>query len=637
MTKIRSKNKTDDVPSHKIELCDGDSVSGTSLEGIVRETAAEANLLLERAETGNEIRKVNDGNSERLASSKFFELALERVLKEFEISREGNRRARKFFEGKESIKFSIPKAEGEKLFGKDMLGEWSSYHSAGDQSQDRNETDSALIELRRINLGLVVQLAERDTAYVRAELQMPHTFHISFSLKMLATPTHFDFEWAFVPSGTDIPGLSIQKRKNQYRMQFNEEILDFSNLKDVPLERIGLILLKLDCIRSKIMTLMHAGIHGLVRLSIVDLIPYNLQHGISTFYPKDQAELISGTLKIVDEIEALADGLRYRQKAEKRNLPLRDGESLQDVFLPGSTVEALDTYGFDYKESFSRDGFTFFLLPVREDGPYYKCLFYVYDGKSLQTRLAYKSISHQRWRVDSADLHELFRGEFDKGVYSYEAETIPCVELDNLFMRMEGVTLRGGLETLYSVTSLDPEGNTYRSEIRKDLPIPGISEYYRFPLGEKEEVIQYLQEFLPTFLPDFTNDPLSVQKRFSNRFFPNGFVVEEFHFTFAGVELRIDVAHDEEGNVWIDRLEKINVPINSYGIKSKFLSFGFLDWKPFEYKNQISDRLKDLLDVPEGDDPVLKPYVKRTRILDLLPLIRHYREQRKVFRKNTNL
>ncbi len=304
-------------------------------------------------------------------------------------------------------------------------------------------------------------------------------------------------------------------------------------------------------------------------------------------------------------------------------------ETLENVFLPYQTQERLKNPIFGkILGSIDQDGKKIFCSQPFEvaDGRLC-CHFYVHVGNKLLVRLAYKSKSHQRWRVDSAHIGPFLSDErsYGKGRYSYATETIPCPKLEQLLESVEGQKSNEIISNTPFVDWRDFDTNTYEEEIGLDEPLPGI---------EREAL--FSSEYYPA---DFTCDfsrPINTRTRPPSEMFPSGFTTEDYEFTYRGVALRVTMAHDPDGRVWVDRLEKTGVPINSYGIKSKVLDLGILHRKPIEYLDQVPHGLKSCIKeidtLPAHERGSSSRYVDITLAFDSLPFIQKFREQRKIQR-----
>ncbi len=325
--------------------------------------------------------------------------------------------------------------------------------------------------------------------------------------------------------------------------------------------------------------------------------------------------------------------MKYKEEARLvEELKIGD-ETLENVFLPYQTQERLRHPIFgNILGSIDQDGKKFFCSQPFEvaDGRLC-CHFYVHVGGKLLVRLAYKSKSHQRWRVDSAHIGSSLSDErsYEKGRYSYTAETIPCQKLEKLLESVEGKKSEKVIPNTPFMDWRDVDTNTYVEETEKDESLPEIS-------GWESSWMSFDRQHYPA---DFTCDfdkPVDTRTRPPSEMFPSGFTTEDYEFTYRGVALRVTMAHDSDGRVWVDRLEKTGVPINSYGIKSKVLDLGILHWKPIEYLNQVPHGLKSYIKeidtLPAHEYGSSSRYVDITLAFDSLPFIKKFREQRKIQR-----
>lgn len=325
-----------------------------------------------------------------------------------------------------------------------------------------------------------------------------------------------------------------------------------------------------------------------------------------------------------------------------------EGEKVeQQVKIEGEGY-ILSKYGTVISKKIEQDGITFLLTDLRKGAGVAECVFYVIKDGILYPRLAYKSRSHKRWRINTFNSGISHRG---KGVFSYTTETVPFIELDDALESLEKGSFISE-ECVEEVLFFDDKSiHTYEDEVEKDLPVLYDFAAFttnHFPHNPKAVDDLMNPDYIPDgFIPDFSSVPLEVRHR-------EEVTIEHYHHTFRGIELDFHMVRDEDGRVWVDRLEKTLQPgdLTSYGTRKKSLEFGPLSMKPFDYAQQvaalnpddevyISSHQAHLNGVikPNPSRPIQAIHNKDTKYADITPffdqlkLIQRYREQKQFFRK----
>lgn len=381
-------------------------------------------------------------------------------------------------------------------------------------------------------------------------------------------------------------------------------------------------------------------------------------------YAKAALLIQKETKKILErQIEAIGLQIQERSgrgtqdttmESRELTLPHRGVSEKVSVTLPKATKEAIDRYGIDVLKSAYAENTDFFLTQLRQTKTGYKeCLFYVLQNGVLYPRIAYKSKSSRRWRISSNDREH---DHYGKGIYSYTAETIPCIELDNALNELEHsqpFALKKD-EGIKLPKAWDDPCQRYSIEVFLKKTPPGLEKIAVFsaPLCFEEgcfcEDILNPENIPDDFVPDFKAKPVSVSlvmdsldARRKNR-------IEQFRHTYRGKVYNFFMASDGEGRVWIEKIQEHNPKgnsINTYGIYKAVLDLGILSSKPFEYLDQANglnpDRSWTRKKTKKNHNPELpvqaivfnENYADVTPTLDKLKIIQRYREARNIIRK----
>lgn len=88
------------------------------------------------------------------------------------------------------------------------------------------------------------------------------------------------------------------------------------------------------------------------------------------------------------------------------------------------------------------------------------------------------------------------------------------------------------------------------------------------------------------------------------------------------------MAYDKKGRVWIEGINVVDSPVNTFGVRSQFINSGILTKKPFDYHDNNCGLTRGI-----GKRYFNKRYDDVTPFLDQLPPIQKFRQQRGIFRK----
>ncbi|MEK9160392.1 MAG: hypothetical protein AAB383_06745 [Patescibacteria group bacterium] len=608
----------------------GSPVELQGLDEVSEPLRGQVDLIMEQADIAHEVRTVlpqEDVQTPRF--SQLFKVALSGFREELKNSQSSLERARQVLAGEGYFQVVLPREDWRDVFPK--KGKWI--------SEAKGEAELSQKRTNALRTSLDVQTAEHDSALLRAHLECPtRKTHGVLEVEASDEDLVLRLSQKVLESEAEIPELSLKVDADVYKITFDENPLTAEAIGEFPLEEMDRLLKQLEWLESFLRHVMGAQANKNISIEVQGLVPVHFNYLLKKWRDADGTDSFTECFKLIDLLGVLRLSINHRKKAKKMNLTTKTGV-LKEVYCPGKTLDCIEQHGFNYESTFEQDGFTFYLLPVKKVGTYLKCLFYVYDGTKLLPRVAYKSQSHQCWRIDSANSAIDYEEQhYGKGVYSYTVETIPCPQLNKLLMDMEKkVVLKDESDEEdigYDMDPSDVEVNTYVDEVKLAKKLPGIDcEDLQLIRPQSRQVKTLIEKYFPkTFMPDFSTGPVSTRKEEPTEFFPQGYTVEEYHFTYKGNEMRLDLAYSPDGQVWPVYAQRLNVPINSYGIASEVLRLGPLNLKPYEYARQVDEAYKEYLDPVPSQAKALKGYINVTRLFDLLPLIKEFRKQRKVKR-----
>lgn len=275
------------------------------------------------------------------------------------------------------------------------------------------------------------------------------------------------------------------------------------------------------------------------------------------------------------------------------------------------------------------------------------------DGQEeIVARLLYKSRSHGGWRscpyIDDSSHNK----PLSKGVgihYTQEtkvakeiADLLDCLEMAARVVRSASWELDLELEFGLSYVNLRGQ-NSYESEII-EVKDPLLEELKKCRPGEcfkyskillsaqKNSYAEFMQSFdfssdeMKKFFPKFDVDP--VYSYTTNHALLHGPIIVEVYKGFLSErEVEWHFASDEQGRVWIDRINFSATEVNSYGVYKEVIDSGFLTNKPLEYA--VQTRALVAGEYASFDDM----YIDITPLLDHLQVIGDYRMARGIARK----
>ena len=202
------------------------------------------------------------------------------------------------------------------------------------------------------------------------------------------------------------------------------------------------------------------------------------------------------------------------------------------------------------------------------------------------------------WRLPHPDDGRLI---YRKGQYSYLMETMPFIELELAFDKIQKTH---GAKRRSEVISIkrDPEIDTYDEEIGPDSAPENLAaittsnggNYAPLEAGpDHEHFLKALKrESTPdSFVPDFSKAPLRSYKKYVENYASQEMLVELYRHNYEGVDYDFYIASGNSKMVWIEKIERSDPEdkmLSTYGTRKNVSPFEPLCLKPKEYLKQCT-------------------------------------------------